>query len=47
MKNKQTAVEWLWDMLLKGEFINDHEEILAKAKEIEKEQIEKTFKQAQ
>ena len=36
---KQTAVEWLWDMLLKGEFINDPEELLAKAKEMEKEQM--------
>lgn len=33
---KQTAVEFLWDMLLKGEFINNPEELLkqAKAKEI-------------
>lgn len=33
---KQTAVEWLWNMLLKGEFINDPEELLrqARAKEL-------------
>jgi hypothetical protein len=33
---KQTAIEWLWDKLSKGEFINDPEELLrqAKAKEI-------------
>lgn len=36
---KQTAVEFLWDMLLKGEFINDPEELLTQAKEMEKEQI--------
>jgi len=36
---KQTAVEWLWDMLLIGEFINDPEELLNQAKEMEKEQI--------
>ena len=35
---KQTAVEWLWDMLLIGEFINDPEEMLEQAKEMEKEQ---------
>ena len=33
---KQTAVEWLWDMLLKGEFINNPEELLRQAKEMEK-----------
>ena len=32
---KQTAVEWLWDMLLIGEFINDPEELLNQAKENE------------
>jgi hypothetical protein len=36
---KQTAVEWLWDKLLKAEFINDPEELLNQAKEMEKEQI--------
>ena len=36
---KQTAVEWLWDMLLKGEFINNPEELLEQAKALEKEQI--------
>ena len=36
---KQTAVEWLWDMLLIGEFINDPEELLNQAKAMEKEQI--------
>lgn len=35
---KQTAVEWLWDMLLIGEFINDPEELLNQAKAMEKEQ---------
>ena len=36
---KKTAVEWLWDMLLKGEFINDPEEILNQAKKMEKDNI--------
>jgi hypothetical protein len=36
---KQTAVEWLWDMLLIGEFINDPEELLNQAKAMEKEQM--------
>ena len=36
---KQTAVEWLWDMLSKGEFINDPEELFEQAKAMEKEQI--------
>jgi hypothetical protein len=36
---KQTAVQWLWDKLLKAEFINDPEELLNQAKEMEKEQI--------
>lgn len=37
---KQTAVEWLWDTLLKGEFINNPEELLEQAKAMEKERIE-------
>jgi hypothetical protein len=40
---KQTAVEWLWDMLLIGEFINDPEELLNQAKAMEKEQIIDAF----
>ena len=35
---KQTAVEWLWDMLSKGEFINDPEEMFSKAKAKERSQ---------
>ena len=42
---KQTAVEWLWDMLLKGEFINDPEELLRQAKVMEKKQIIQAFKE--
>ena len=38
---KQTAVEWLWDMLSKGKFINHPEELLYQAKAMEKEQIMK------
>ena len=36
----QSAVEWLWDMLLKGEFINDPEELLYQAKEMEEQRIQ-------
>jgi hypothetical protein len=43
---KQTPVEWLWNMLLKGEFINDPEELLRQAKEMEKEQIIDTWNNA-
>jgi hypothetical protein len=35
---EQTAVEWLWGMLLKGEFINDPEELLEQAKVKERSQ---------
>lgn len=44
---KQTAVEWLWDMLLKGEFINDPKELFEQAKEMEKEQIIDAVEDAQ
>jgi hypothetical protein len=39
MNMKQTAVEFLWDKLLKGEFINDPEELFNQAKEMEKERM--------
>ncbi len=42
---KQTAVEWLWDMLLIGEFINDPEELFKQAKAMEKEQVEDAYYQ--
>lgn len=35
---KQTAVEWLWDMLLKAEFINNPEELLIQAKAMDRSQ---------
>ena len=35
---RQTAVEWLWDMLLKGEFINNPEELFEQAKAKERSQ---------
>jgi len=38
MNKKQTSVEWLWDMLSKGEFINDPEELLEQAKAKERSQ---------
>jgi hypothetical protein len=39
--NPKTAVEYLWDMLSKGEFINDPEELFKQAKAMEKKQIMK------
>jgi hypothetical protein len=36
---EQTGLEWLWNMLLKGEFINDSEELLRQAKEMEKDRM--------
>lgn len=36
---KQTAVEWLVDKLIKAEFINNPDELIDQAKEMEKEQI--------
>ena len=36
---EQTAVEWLWNKLSKGEFINDPEELFELAKKIEMQQI--------
>ena len=41
---KQTAVEWLWDMLLIGEFINDPEELLNQAKEMENERVTEAYR---
>lgn len=39
MSNKQqTAVEWLVDKLMKGEFINNSDELIEKAKEKDKEE---------
>jgi glyceraldehyde-3-phosphate dehydrogenase/erythrose-4-phosphate dehydrogenase len=35
----KTAVEWLVDKLMKGEFINDTESLIDQAKEMEKEQM--------
>lgn len=36
---KQTAVEWLVDKLIKAEFINNPDELIDQAKEMEKQQI--------
>lgn len=36
---KQTAVEWLVDKLMKGEYINSSNELVEQAKQMEKEQI--------
>lgn len=46
-EKKQTAVEWFYEQLLKGEFINDPDELLRQAKEMEKEQIENAFNYGQ
>jgi predicted adenine nucleotide alpha hydrolase (AANH) superfamily ATPase len=40
---EQTAVEWLWQMLIEGNYINDIEELKEKAKEMEKEQIIESY----
>lgn len=40
MDKKQTAVEWLVDKLMKGEFINSTDELINQAKQMEKEQID-------
>ena len=39
MEKKQTAVDWLVEQLMKGEFINSTDELIEQAKEMEKEQI--------
>lgn len=36
---QKTAVEWLADKLMKGEFINSPDELITQAKQMEKEQI--------
>lgn len=38
-KSNKTAVEWLVDKLMKGEFINSTNELIEQAKQMEKEQI--------
>ena len=43
--NPKTAVEYLWDKLSKGEFINDPEELFLEAKAMEKEQIIQAYYQ--
>ncbi len=42
---KQTAVEWLVDKLIKAEFINNPDELIDQAKEMEKQQIMDAFEQ--
>jgi len=39
----KTALEWLIDKLMKGEFINDTESLIEQAKAMEKEHIENAF----
>ena len=38
-----TAVEWLVDKLMKGEFINNPDELIEQAKQMEKEQIMRAY----
>ena len=42
-EKQQTAVEWFYNQILKGEFINDPEELLRQAKELEKQQIQDAY----
>lgn len=42
---KQTAVEWLVDKLIKGEFINSTDELIEQAKQMEKQQIVNAYYQ--
>ena len=37
---QQTAVEWLVEKLMKGDFVNNPDELIEQAKAIEKKQIE-------
>jgi len=41
--SKQTAVEWLVEKLMKGEFINNTDELVDQAKAMEREQIIDAF----
>ena len=36
---KQTAVQWLVEKLMKGDFVNNPDELIEQAKAMEKEQI--------
>lgn len=40
-QTKMTAVEWIVDKLLKGEFINNPDELIEQAKKLEKWQMKK------
>ena len=40
---QQTAVEWLVEKLMKGDFVNNPDELIERAKEMEKEQITKAY----
>lgn len=42
-EKKQTAVQWLVDKLIKGEFINSTDELVEQALEMEREQIESAY----
>ena len=42
---KQTAVQWLVEKLMKGDFVNNPDELIEQAKAIEKEQIMDAFEQ--
>ena len=40
---QQTAVEWLVEKLMKGDFVNNPDELIERAKSMEKEQITKAY----
>jgi hypothetical protein len=41
---KQTAVQWLVEKLMKGDFVNNPDELIEQAKAMEKEQIMDAWK---
>lgn len=47
LSGKQTAVEWLVDKLMKGEYINSPNELIEQAKEMEREQCMADYKHGQ
>ena len=42
---QQTAVQWLVEKLMKGDFVNNPDELIEQAKAIEKEQIMDAYEQ--
>ena len=44
---KQTAVQWLVEKLMKGDFVNNPDELIEQAKAMEKEQIMDAYEQGE